>query len=62
MIAVLVCILLLLDFALYPCTFMRNDVHAVANNTYDDVYMGTSHGKNEYRSVGGPCGFRKDRA
>ncbi|MBR3164625.1 MAG: hypothetical protein IKF16_00410 [Lachnospiraceae bacterium] len=45
MIAVLVCILLLLDFALYPCTFMRNDVHAVANNTYDDVYMGTSHGK-----------------
>ena len=45
MIAVLVCILLLLDFALYPCTFMRNDIHAVANNTYDDVYMGTSHGK-----------------
>ena len=39
------CILLLLDFALYPCTFMRNDIHAVANNTYDDVYMGTSHGK-----------------
>lgn len=33
------------DFILYPCTFMRNDIHAISTNTYDDVYVGTSHGK-----------------
>ena len=30
--------------ALYPCTFMRNDIHAVVNNQYDDIILGTSHG------------------
>lgn len=40
------CITLLvgLDMALYPCTFMRNDIHAVVNNQYDDIILGTSHG------------------
>ena len=41
-----VCIALLvgLDTALYPCTFMRNDLHAVVSNQYDDIILGTSHG------------------
>ena len=30
--------------ALYPCTFMRNDIHAVVSNQYDDIILGTSHG------------------
>lgn len=34
-----------LDFALYPCTFMRNDIHAVTTQQFDDIYVGTSHGK-----------------
>lgn len=34
-----------LDFALYPCTFMRNDLHTVCETAVDDLYMGTSHGK-----------------
>ena len=38
------CFLLGLDMALYPCTFMRNDIHAVVNNQYDDIILGTSHG------------------
>lgn len=36
--------LILMDLALYPCTFMRNDIHAVVNNQYDDIILGTSHG------------------
>ncbi len=45
-IVVAVCITLLvgLDMALYPCTFMRNYIHAVVNNQYDDIILGTSHG------------------
>ena len=38
-------LLLAADFVLYPCTFIRNDVHAVTTQTYDDVFLGTSHGK-----------------
>ena len=38
-------ILFALDFALYPCTFMRNDIHTVSTTQFDDIYMGTSHGK-----------------
>ena len=38
-------ILVAMDYALYPCTFMRNDIHAVTTQTFDDIYMGTSHGK-----------------
>lgn len=34
-----------LDFALYPCTFMRNDIHTVCTKEVDDIYLGTSHGK-----------------
>ncbi|MDO4340429.1 MAG: hypothetical protein Q4C91_20460 [Eubacteriales bacterium] len=34
-----------LDYILYPCTFTRNDIHAVTSGQYDDIYMGTSHGK-----------------
>ena len=34
-----------LDTALYPCTFMRNDVHAVVSEQFDDIILGTSHGK-----------------
>ena len=43
--AAAVLLLLLLDFALYPCTFIRNDIHAVTTRTYDDIYLGSSHGK-----------------
>ena len=42
---VLGAVLLLSDFALYPCTFIRSDIHEVITNTYDDVFLGTSHGK-----------------
>lgn len=34
-----------LDFLLYPCTFIRNDLHTVCAETFDDIYVGTSHGK-----------------
>ena len=34
-----------LDFLLYPCTFMRNDIHSVTTEAHDDIFMGTSHGK-----------------
>lgn len=34
-----------MDIALYPCTFMRNDVHAVTAKQNDVIIMGTSHGK-----------------
>ena len=44
-IAVCTAILILLDTALYPCTFMRNDVYTVATQEFDDIIVGTSHGK-----------------
>lgn len=34
-----------LDFALYPCTFMRNDIHTVCTSPHEDIFLGTSHGK-----------------
>ncbi len=34
-----------LDLALYPCTFTRNDIHAIAEGGFDDLIVGTSHGK-----------------
>ena len=40
-----VALLAALDLALYPCTFMRNDVHAVVTQQFDDIIVGTSHGK-----------------
>ncbi len=33
------------DLALYPCTYIRNDVHAIISEQVDDLYLGTSHGK-----------------
>lgn len=33
------------DFALYPCTFTRNDIHTVTKEYHDDIFIGTSHGK-----------------
>ena len=44
-----ICVILLkgLDMALYPCTFMRNDVHAVVTEQFDDIILGTSW-KNGY--------------
>ncbi|MCD8015838.1 MAG: hypothetical protein LUG99_22310 [Lachnospiraceae bacterium] len=44
-VAVFVLLLIGLDLALYPCTFMRNDIHAVSTTQYDDIIVGTSHGK-----------------
>lgn len=43
--AVFVLILAGLDMALYPCTFMRNDIHTVTTWQRDDIILGTSHGK-----------------
>lgn len=43
--AVTACLLFVLDFILYPCTFIRNDIHAATTQTFDDLYLGTSHGK-----------------
>ena len=43
--AIAVAVLLLLDAILYPCTFMRLDIHALSTETFDDVFLGTSHGK-----------------
>ena len=34
-----------LDLLLYPCTFMRNDVHALAAEQNDVLILGTSNGK-----------------
>ena len=48
---VLVCVLVVcavlvfLDLALYPCTFMRNDVHTVTTQQKDVLILGTSNGK-----------------
>ncbi len=44
-IVVLFAIIWAADFVLYPCTFMRNDIHAVSTKSFDDVFVGTSHGK-----------------
>lgn len=44
-IVIAVLCLLALDLFLYPCTFTRLDVHAITTQTFDDVFVGTSHGK-----------------
>lgn len=38
-------VLIVLNLALYPCTFMRNDVHTISTEQRDVVIMGTSCGK-----------------
>lgn len=44
-IAVLVLLCVLLDFLLYPCTFMRNDIHTIVTEPRDVLILGTSNGK-----------------
>ena len=44
-IAVFLALCAFLDFALYPCTFMRNDVHAVATEHNDVLLLGPSNMK-----------------
>ena len=43
--AVFILVLVLLDFALYPCTFIRSDIHTVLTETQEDLVLGGSHGK-----------------
>ena len=44
-IVILACVLVLLDLVLYPCTYIRNDVHFISTKQVDDIYLGTSHAK-----------------
>ena len=44
-VVILVFVLVFLDMALYPSTFMRSDVHAVSEEPCDVLVMGTSLGK-----------------
>lgn len=45
MIVCIAAVVVLLDMALYPCTFIRNDVHTVTKQYHDDILLGSSHGK-----------------
>lgn len=38
-IALIIVILLGLDYILYPCTFMRNDIHTVTTQKHQDIFM-----------------------
>ena len=38
-------VLVLLDFLLYPCTFIRSDIHSVLTEKSQDLILGASHGK-----------------
>ena len=44
-IATVLIVLFGLDYLLYPCTFMRNDIHTVTTEAHQDIFLGTSHGK-----------------
>lgn len=44
-IATVLLVLFGLDYLLYPCTFMRNDIHTVTTEAHQDIFLGTSHGK-----------------
>ncbi len=44
-VTIFILVLFAADLVLYPCTFMRNDIHAISTESFDDVYVGTSHGK-----------------
>ncbi len=44
-VAVFLVLLAVADLALYPCTFMRNDIHAISTTQVDDLIVGASHGK-----------------
>ena len=41
----ILCINEILVLALKPCTNFRNDIHKLEKNQYDDLFVGTSHGK-----------------
>lgn len=43
--AVILCINEILVLALKPYTCFRNDMHKLETNQYDDLFVGTSHGK-----------------
>ena len=43
--AVIICMNQILILALKPCTNFRNDIHKLETNQYDDLFVGTSHGK-----------------
>ena len=42
---VIAAVIVFLNLALYPCTFMRNDVHTISTQQRDVLVMGTSCGK-----------------
>ena len=48
-ICLLICALVIkaLDILLYPCTFVRNDIHTVINEQKDVVILGTSNGMSD---------------
>ena len=48
-ICLLICVLVIkaLDILLYPCTFVRNDIHTVTNEQKDVVILGTSNGMSD---------------
>ena len=43
-IAVVIAVIVLLDFLLYPCTFVRNNIHTMTTEEKDVLIFGTSHG------------------
>ena len=44
-IAIMLCINEIMVLALKPCTNFRNDIHKLETQRYDDLFVGTSHGK-----------------
>ncbi len=42
---ILLLVLKLLDLALYPCTYTRNDLHTLSTEDRDVILLGTSNGK-----------------
>lgn len=48
-ICLLICALVIkaMDILLYPCTFVRNDIHTVTNEQKDVVILGTSNGMSD---------------
>ncbi len=45
----LICVLMIkgLDLVLYPCTFVRNDIHTVTSQQKDVIILGTSNGMSD---------------
>ena len=60
-IAVFILVLVALDYILYPCTFIRSDIHRVQTEQVQDLILGGSHGKmnispEEMQTVNGRTG------